>query len=434
MKWTSEQDVALREVAEWIRNPGAKQVFRLFGFAGTGKTTMAKHLCEAVDGTTIFCAYTGKASLVLRQKGCPNPTTIHKLIYIPKDKSKARAAQLEAEIAGIKTNGVGSYAVKGEAGRYEDEEAVQAAAKLAGADYYRLGPEHLDRLRDALSAERINLKRPAFSVNEESEAKDAALIVVDECSMVGERVGRDLESFGIPILVLGDPAQLPPVADEGYFVKEVPDILLTDIQRQAKDNPILWMATQTRNREPLPVGTYGNSRVIWKKDLHQEIATEADQILVGKNITRHNYNARMRQLGGVDTSLDPVKGDKVVCLRNDHEVGILNGAIYTCQGIRSENSYDPTFAMTIQEDDSNRTLDVPKVHRPIFHGDEIPYWDRKEAAEFDFGYAITVHKSQGSQWGKLLLINESKSFREDWWRWLYTGLTRAAEEITVVKV
>ena len=432
MRWTDQQNEALRRVSEWIRDPDAPQLFRLFGFAGTGKTTLAKHLAEDVDGPVIFCAYTGKAALVLRQKGCPNPTTIHKLIYIPKDKSQKRAAELEAEIAKIKSTGTGSWVARSVQGRFESFEDAKAAA-AEGDTPYQLGTQHLEQLRDALAGEKKQLKRPAFSINEESPARDAALIVVDECSMVGERVGVDLMSFGRKVLVLGDPAQLPPVGDEGFFIKDKPHFLLTDIQRQARDNPIIEMATRIRNQDRLMLGTYGESSVIRRADLSKEMALAADQILVGRNATRFNYNTRMRELAGIG-SLDPVEGDKLVCLSNNHEIGILNGAIYWAEGVTAESEHDPTLKLRIREDGGERRFDIEKAHRCIFQGEEPPYWERKEADQFDFGYAITVHKSQGSQWAHPLIINESGCFRQDWWKWLYTAVTRASDRVTVVNV
>ena len=80
MSWSPQQDAALKAVAEWLRR-GDRPVFRLFGYAGTGKTTLAKHIAEDVDGEVAFGAYTGKAALVLRSKGCPDASTIHSMIY-----------------------------------------------------------------------------------------------------------------------------------------------------------------------------------------------------------------------------------------------------------------------------------------------------------------------------------------------------------------
>ena len=101
-----------------------------------------------------------------------------------------------------------------------------------------------------MEAERKRLAQPAFTLNQFSPVKDAGLVVIDECSMVDDRMGQDLLSFGTKVLVLGDPAQLPPVRGSGFFTDtETPDVMLTEIHRQAKDNPIIAMATKVRNKE-----------------------------------------------------------------------------------------------------------------------------------------------------------------------------------------
>src|SRR3990172_11942416 len=97
MEWSPQQDQALKAVEDWLHDP-SKQLFRLFGYAGSGKTTLAKHFAEHVKGLTFFAAFTGKATHVLRQRGCPNASTIHSLIYHPRDKSRERLTELEIEL------------------------------------------------------------------------------------------------------------------------------------------------------------------------------------------------------------------------------------------------------------------------------------------------------------------------------------------------
>src|SRR5262252_10348710 len=90
--FSPHQDAALRAVAGWLKSkPGrgrTPQVFRLFGYAGTGKTTLAKHVAEGVDGKVVFAAFTGKAALVMRRKGCAGASTIHSLIYKPPESNE----------------------------------------------------------------------------------------------------------------------------------------------------------------------------------------------------------------------------------------------------------------------------------------------------------------------------------------------------------
>lgn len=415
MKWTPQQEQALSDVSDWLRDP-RQQVFRLFGYAGTGKTTLARHLSEGVEGQTFFAAYTGKAAHVLQQRGCPGARTIHSLIYTSKDRSKASIKQLEAEILQL------AQEMRQGASPGLSEERL--------ADWINSQPR-VKELRKKLEDENRNAARPSFSLNEDSTLKEAALIVIDECSMVDATMGHDLLSFKKKVLVLGDPAQLPPVMGGGYFTEAKPDIMLTDIQRQARDNPIIEMATLVRNQKRLALGNYGDSVV--RNGATASIAMEADQLLVGRNRTRHSCNARHRQLLGRTNHL-PEPGDRLVCLRNNSELGLLNGALWNTASC--DDIGDDKLALSLVAPENENTVVDCEAHRQHFEGreKELPFYERKEAQEFDYGYALTVHKAQGSQWPNVLLFDESDAFRDDRWRWLYTGITRAAEKLTVALV
>ena len=395
-------------VDRFLRDP-SQQVFRMFGYAGTGKTTLAQHLAQGVDDA-LFAAYTGKAAYVLRQKGCEGASTIHSLIYHTKEKGKAKLKELENMLA-----------------------ALLVELREEGTPYE--GHPRVRDLREMIERERKALSRPTFTLNDDSVVRDVSLVVIDECSMVDGRMGEDLLSFGTKILVLGDPAQLPPVGGGGFFTEGVkPDVMLTEIHRQAADSPIIAMATKVRNQEKLDLGPYGNCRVVERVGPEEVLA--ADQLLVGRNKTRHSSNARMRHLLGRDARMYPVEGDKLVCLRNNHDKGLLNGAVwhvYEVGAIQDERIYMTLAPDNMGPDDN--LLEV-EAHTHHFEGkeDALPWWERKEAEEFDYGYAMTVHKAQGSQWDNVVLFDEAWCFREDRWRWLYTGITRAAEELTVVRM
>lgn len=364
MDWSPQQEDALRQVNAWLKR-GSPQVFRLFGYAGAGKTTLARHFAEGVEGEVAFGAYTGKAAHVLRQKGCPDAGTIHSLIYRPK--------------------------------AMEEEEA------------------------------------PSFVINRESTASKADLIIIDECSMVDEELGRDLLSFGVPVLVLGDPAQLPPVKGGGFFTEHEPDVMLTEVHRQAQDNPIIRLSMQVREGvERLPAGEYGDSRVIRRGDINADMVMGCDQVLVGLNKTRRLYNRRMRELKGFRDPM-PAVGEKLVCLRNDKKKGLLNGGMWTVKALREPLKGFIRLEI-LPEDEGRRKAAKVKILREFFDGDAdaIPFIMRRESDEFDYGYAMTVHKSQGSQWDDVVLFDESYAFREHRSRWLYTGLTRAAKRVTIV--
>ena len=373
MSLSPQQDDALRAVSRWLKS-GRPQLFRLFGYAGTGKTTLARRIAEEVEGDVLFAAFTGKAAQVMRNKGCVNARTIHSLIYRPRG-----------------------------------EKAEKETGEL----------------------------QPAFSLNRASPVAKAKLIVVDECSMVDEALGRDLLSFGTPVLVLGDPGQLPPVKSgegAGYFTEAEPDVMLTEVHRQARDNPIIALAQAVREGGRAEYGRYGDSRVIGREDIDSVEVLAADQVLVGRNRTRQLYNRRIRSLKGFEGVL-PTAGDKLVCLRNSSEKGLLNGGLWRVSSVGTRAG--PALNMLVKSEDEgpNGASAKIRVLKAMFEdGPEAVAWDRRRNSdEFDYGYALTVHKAQGSQWDRLVLFDESFAFRETRERWLYTAITRAAEQITIVR-
>jgi exodeoxyribonuclease-5 len=366
--FSPQQEEAMKAVRKWMADKNAPQVFRLFGYAGTGKTTLAKTIRQEVKGRVQYGAFTGKAALVMQTKGCINARTIHSLIY-----------------------------------KIVDDQA----------------PE------------------PEWELNPESEVRGARLVIIDECSMVDEALGTDLLSFGTKVLVLGDPAQLPPVGGAGFFTAQEPDYLLTEVHRQAKDNPIIRLSMMIRAGKDLPRGDYGSVQIFdrWKvdQDFINERMRTANQVLVGMNKTRHTYNTNMRQLKEIENP-NPILGERLVCLKNNRKKGLLNGGIWTV--IDTGNVTQKSVTLSVVPQDAGVVKQECKVYvHPFFflgREQEIEKNHRRHYDEFDFGYALTVHKSQGSQWDDVLLVDESKVFREDARRHLYTGLTRAAEKITVL--
>lgn len=372
MEFSPQQDQAIKAVRKWLKSSSGPQIFRLFGFAGTGKTTLAKHLAEDSPGA-IFCCFTGKAALVLRKKGCEGASTIHSAIY------KANECQITGRVT--------------------------------------------------------------FDLNPESPVATSSLVIVDEVSMVGEELGRDLLSFGTKILVLGDPFQLPPIKGEGFFTAQTPDILLTEIHRQAADNPIIRMSMDVREGRPLKVGKYGDSMVVRREDIEademREWVMKSDQLLCGKNLTRTAFNRRYRKITGMDIGDNPsvpIVGDKLVCLKNNRTKGFLNGGLWEVK----DAQFKPRIGMveldlfSLDDDSGYKDAEVPIE---FFTGNEseLDWRDLKRVDQFTFGYCLTVHKSQGSQWDDVLLFDESSIFRDTRLNHLYTGITRAADRIRVVK-
>lgn len=411
MKWPPQQDAALKKVKHWYQHDTQeKQVFRLFGYAGTLKTTMATVIDQDLtNGQSQFLAYTGKAASVLHSKGCENADTIHGQIYNAKDKSKQRLRDLEAMKAKL----------------VADRENGRVAVAFANAE--------LAKIERYMADEISNLRRPAWSVNMMSSVKDRPLLIVDECSMVGEKEGEDLLSFGVPILVLGDPAQLPPVMGGGYFTNHVPDVMLTDVHRQAKDSPIIHLATTVREGGSLQPGTYGQSRVLPRSALNASLVMETDQLLVGRNATRRSSNWRIRQLLGRNSPF-PVTDDLLVCLKNNRELGILNGVQYISKNDAQDMEDGSVFLNILNSDFDQEREDyiALSAHKSIFLGEEVPFYEIRDHDSFDFGNALTVHKAQGSQWNHVTVFDEwfQRNSRK---QWLYTALTRAAEQVDVVQ-
>jgi exodeoxyribonuclease V len=375
MQLSPQQDAALKAVGQWLK-AGKPQLFRLFGYAGTGKTTLARHFAEHVDGDVLFAAFTGKAAQVLRARGATKARTIHSLIYRP---------------------------------RGEEAVADDSTGKTSMS--------------------------PTFKLNRQSPVARAKLIIVDECSMVDEALGRDLMSFGTPILVLGDPAQLPPISGGGYFTEHGPDFLLTEVHRQARDNPIVRLALDVREGRDLAAGDHGTVRVISRADVDQALVLKADQVLVGVNRTRRRYNGRLRELKGFAAQY-PQAGDKLVCLRNDPQKGLLNGSLWKVMTAARE-TVKPGINLLVspEEDDPERGVAKIKLLKQAFEDPEgeIAWSQRKRFDDFDYGYALTVHKAQGSQWDEVVVFDEGWAFKETRRRWLYTAITRAAERLTVVR-
>jgi exodeoxyribonuclease-5 len=173
--------------------------------------------------------------------------------------------------------------------------------------------------------------------------------------------------------------------------------------------------------------------VVARSDLDRERVIQADQLLVGRNATRRAYNLRMRERRGFTEPL-PVAGDKLVCLRNNRRKGLFNGGLWIVKERRARKS-GGTIRMRLASDEDMGGLAVKvTVRQECFTGNiEALAWpQRKRFDEFDFGYVLTVHKAQGSQWDDVVLFDESFAFPESRERWLYTGITRAAKRLTVV--
>lgn len=370
MRWSPQQEGAIKAARAWLKDPFAPQVFRVFGFAGTGKTTLAKEIAQYAKGKVLYAAFTGKAALQLRKKGCEGASTLHSLIY-----------------------------------KVEVDERTGAVT---------------------------------FELADDSALADAKLLIVDEVSMVDELLGTDVLSFGTRVLVLGDPAQLRPVKGEGFFINEQPDVMLTEVHRQALDNPIIHLSMEVRQGIRLRPGQWGSTRVVRRRDVSRDelrqMVLDADQVLCGMNKTRTLFNQRIRtikRLIGAAAPWHPAVGDRLICLRNNREKALFNGGMWEALEVKDFGGDVEIVANCLDEPRSPLKV---KVFEEFFNGTEatLDWRERKKSDEFTFGWTITCHKAQGSEWDHVLAFDESGVFGNERTNWLYTAITRAAERLTLV--
>ncbi|UTC29905.1 ATP-dependent DNA helicase [Bajunvirus bajun] len=438
---SAQQEKARTQIIRCIKD--GQPLTTLTGFAGSGKSTILPSILDSLGWqpeTIAFVAPTGKAAKVMRQKlkdqGYPNPMagTIHSAIYRAKP---APIATLEDDL-------------------FNNEEALAEATMICrseGGDpltdsmvmkLHKLVLRLKHELNQAYREDKVN-----FQLNPDSSIKLANLIVVDEASMVGMRMRTDLEDFGVPIFAMGDPGQLKPVEDEPGLLAGDPDFFLSEIHRQAADNPIIHLSTLARQGKDLPIADYGNGVKVQRRKDYEDVfdREDAPQFLVGRNKTRWSVNQKLREeFGIVDRAgqkIGPQVGEKlIVCKNNRDNPDLVNGTECIATSNADLVDGDSTLQLSFEDDGGIEYRDkrvFQGLFEEHFHGPkgftapQATAWRaRKNSIEIDWAYAITVHKSQGSQWDDVVLIDESSVFRQDADNHLYTGVTRAAKTLTVL--
>lgn len=420
---SQQQAQAVKKITAWWDDPSASQVFRLFGYAGTGKTTLARFVVDHLGLDEVrYAAFTGKAAHVLRRKGCVDASTIHRLIYQPTEQARDRLNQLIERLA-----------------------AETAPSKRAITE--RMIEREKRRLRD----------NPAFVLRGDNPLIGVELIVLDEVSMVDEKMAADLESFGVRLLVLGDPAQLPPIKGRGYYTTQQPDYLLTEVHRSAFDSPVTALATLIRNLPDIPnafglIGSQGDSGRL-RSNAGINTLLDADQVLVGLNKTRWELITEMRQAKGSPPG-KPTPGDRIMILANNPHAGVFNGQQFTVTRVEnnmtSENMFtamsgDYTFEV-VDDEGFERRLYVAADGFAGHEGENDAKrkgWRTPQVAA-TFADAVTVHKAQGSEWSRVLVVDESRAIarfsrnngdtsHEAAKRWLYTAFTRASDQAQLIR-
>jgi exodeoxyribonuclease-5 len=385
MQLSSDKKQALNQLVKWFRsNYKRGNYITLGGYAGTGKTTLIAILRRIIflknkKINIAFASYTGKASQVLRNYLKQSNTfykqdfvgTIHSLIYSP---------------------------------------IVSTGGRITGW-----------KKKDKI---------------------DYDLIIIDEASMVSSDIWQDLRSYQIPIIAVGDHGQLPPINDS-FHLMDNPHLKLETIHRQAKKNPIIKVSIIARKKGIIPPKNYGrqvikiNQSNVQAQELAEELLNNYDpetMVLTGYNFSRKQLNQSIRNsLGFFEDK--PEANDRVICLRNNHSKGIYNGMLGTILSINQEDTdwYYAEIKMdnvenpyqgliSIEQFQASKTLSYTQLRKKGLKGDL-----------FDFGYALTVHKAQGSQAKKVILFEQRFKQMDDemWKRWLYTAVTRAEEELYI---
>lgn len=431
---TDAQARAITDIKDWFLNrTDNQQVYRVFGYAGTGKSTLVAHVINelglnmqagsmSVVPDVLQATFTGKATYVLRKKGVPC-RTIHSLIYAVTEATDEEIAEAKKKLATMMVDA---------------RELIGLERVVADA-----GIETLSRdIRD--------MRKPRWRLNDESDVRDCKLLVLDEVSMVGEEMATDLLSFEKPILVLGDPGQLPPIRGTGAFTEGVePDVMLTEIHRQAEESAIIRLATMAREGGFIPYGKH--DEFVWKMSRHDVLPKQmlrADQVICGRNATRLMLNNAMRKAAGQFGRLPTGPNDKIICLKNDHGLGLINGMFLTLDNI-GELNRDIVFSASVDTEEGESIGGLYKSGKPktlpIYAGhfldhevldrerEERDWKEKKGKIEATYGYAITGHKSQGSAWSKIMVWDDHLGRTpEDRARWLYTAITRAESGLVIL--
>lgn len=424
----SQQQEAASLIEDWFKNKTDKeQMFILTGYAGTGKTFLVNYIIDNIlklDKSFVkFVAPTGKAASVIIQRG-NDACTVHRLIY------DIRTETVKKEVDGKK----------------------------------------------------IKTKKLVFK--KKLKIANYKLIVLDEVSMVDSHMMEDLLSFKIPVLACGDPGQLKPVAGTNSYM-EKSQYTLTKIVRQDSDNPIINLATRARNKLPIFEGNYGSVLVLNKHkisdSLMKDILTSADQVICGTNSTRDKLNKKIREYLGYNTKF-PENNEKLICITNNWEIyldtdlqyNLVNGTIGTCTHFKKMSESDSLATIEFKAEylddftepiviDSgifetgNFTYDIHERAILFSNGEYKTKKDMKrnesisdlknyllsisgnsqvgdeQINHFEYGYAISCHKSQGSEWNNVVLFDESRAFGTDAANWLYTGITRAKKKLIIIK-
>jgi exodeoxyribonuclease V len=426
----------------------------------TGKTFVVSLLAKQLLAPLAFCAYTGKASSVLARKlgeagiattskpvrapypGGPKPFeprpycgTIHGLVFRLCDVCMREEEYPHTYGPGCKESGEAPEGVA----------VVETGEKCLGC--YPPPPKPLlnpcPRCQNARYIRRDRLDR------------DYSLIIADEASMISDELLGDLKSFGVPILAVGDHGQLPPVGENKSTLMVRPDVRLEKIHRQSADNPIILLSARIRETGEIDTKLADGDRfqVASLRDLGKLVASRftperfaacdgsilSTGLIVATNRLRVGLNDQARSSIGTKGGA-PKKGEVVICLKN--QAPIYNGmrAVLTADSFDLSDdkmAADMNFvedgitttatSMFVPQFNEEKTLDVEALRA-------LGTSYSRAGGLFDFGYSMTCHKAQGSQFPEAVVVADNLGWlRENRARWIYTAVTRAAQRLVVVR-
>lgn len=393
MELTIKQEEGLQIALD--RHRAGEKYTVISGYAGTGKSTLVKFIIDALDvdkDKVAYATYTGKAAEVLRKKGNPNAMTLHKLLYdsIPRQ----------------------------------------------GGGFIRIPKKMLEY----------------------------KIIVVDEVSMVPKSMVDMLLNHKVYVIFLGDPFQLPQIdKKETHTLLDKPHIFLDQVMRQAAESEIIQLTMKIRNGEQIDFMNGKEVIIAPKASLVTGHLTWADIIICATNASRISLNNQMREILGYSGL--PQDGERMICLRNywedfseDGSSSLVNGMTGIIKNpfesfrmapryVKMKNHKMDVIQSEFISDDGKTFNSVEMDKGMITTGEFSLDWRETYALgqlknkigdivprEFTFGYAITCHKAQGSEWNKVLVIEETFPFdKKEHARWLYTACTRAAEKLVLVR-
>jgi exodeoxyribonuclease-5 len=422
--WSPDQDRALVAIEKW-RRAGDELLFKLHGYAGTGKSTLIVELARNTPGAVVLTP-TNKAAATLTAMGGVRACTIHSY----------------------------AYSFEGcEADRLRGRIEVLALAPAENRERLEELQERLEALID--DAARRGLRPTGdlyFDEGGDEDEQRPRMLIIDEASMVADEQAARIMSFGIPVLAIGDPMQLPPPKDGAAapFVTGEPDAMLSHIHRQAEGSPIIRLSQAIREGRLTGFRSESNEagavRIIRGYIPDEALsASSVDQIVVGRHVLRRALNARVRRLRGF-TGDAPQRGERLLSKTNsssDHRE-LCNGDILIVEDpgvVTRDEDGDLRWDGDVRHEGRNDLFEVAADLKMLrASADDAPGASEAVAThpppgcdDVHYGYAVTCHAAQGSQWSRVLVKDESFCFRQHSTRWLYTAVTRAQRELTLVE-